>query len=114
MLLELFVKDATGAGADTVLQVVRERTGEVQHCYEQALKRDPDLHGRVEMQWTIQRSGRVVGVGVHHDTTGDEELTACITASIEGWLFPVDKANGDVVFPFVLTQMPASFQSSTP
>ena len=102
MLIELLVDSSDGAGPDVVQRVVQERSGEVKYCYEVALKRDPKLSGRLDVEWTIQRSGRVTAVKVFEDTVGDPELSACLVERVQGWLFPADRANGEVIFPFVL------------
>ncbi len=89
-----------------VAKEVKTRLGAIKACYERALKRNPNLSGKVVIHWTITQAGTVSGVDVEQDTLGDAEVASCIKALVARWRFPAPSGGSvDVSFPFV-------FQSS--
>lgn len=89
---------------DVIVREVKAKAGAVKACYEKALKRNPNLSGKVVVHWTITAAGTVSGVDIETDTVGDSEVTGCIKSMISRWRFPAP-ANGavDVSFPFVFS-----------
>jgi TonB family protein len=67
--------------------VVQRHIGALQSCYERALLHDPDLGGRLVMEWTITTEGVIGDVSVRTDEVGDPAVAACVTAIIEGFTF---------------------------
>jgi outer membrane biosynthesis protein TonB len=89
-----------------VAKEVRTRLGAIKACYERALKRNPNLSGKVVIHWTITQAGTVSGVDVEQDTLGDAEVASCIKSLVARWRFPAPSGGSvEVSFPFV-------FQSS--
>ncbi|MFL5304072.1 MAG: AgmX/PglI C-terminal domain-containing protein [Polyangia bacterium] len=89
-----------------VAKEVRTRLGAIKACYERALKRNPNLSGKVVIHWTITQAGTVSGVDVEQDTLGDAEVASCIKSLVARWRFPAPAGGSvEVSFPFV-------FQSS--
>lgn len=89
-----------------VAKEVRSRLGAIKACYERALKRNPNLSGKVQVHWTITPAGTVSGVDIEQDTLGDAEVSGCIKGLVARWRFPAPAGGAvDVSFPFV-------FQSS--
>lgn len=85
-----------------VAKEVRSRLGAIKACYERALKRNPNLSGKVVIHWTITQAGTVSGVDVEQDTLGDAEVASCIKALVARWRFPAPSGGSvDVSFPFV-------------
>ena len=85
-----------------VAKEVRSRLGAIKACYERALKRNPNLSGKVVIHWTITQAGTVSGVDVETDTLGDAEVASCIKSLIARWRFPAPAGGSvDVSFPFV-------------
>jgi len=85
-----------------VAKEVRTRLGAIKACYERALKRNPNLSGKVVIHWTITQAGTVSGVDVEQDTLGDAEVASCIKSLIARWRFPAPSGGSvDVSFPFV-------------
>ncbi len=94
--------DVTGGDPAAIKKVVAGYNAQIKSCYEERLKSDPTLGGRVEMMWTVT-SGRVTSVSVVANTTGDAELAKCIAGRIRGWRFPVlEEESTEVIFPFIL------------
>jgi len=94
--------DVAGAeGADAIRSVLRSKSGQVKYCYEQRLKENPNLSGRIAVDVSIT-GGRVASAIIAENTTGDTELESCVTRKIRSWRFPAD-AEGDVYLPFALS-----------
>jgi outer membrane biosynthesis protein TonB len=85
-----------------VAKEVRTRLGAIKACYERALKRNPNLSGKVVMHWTITQAGTVSGVDIEQDTLGDAEVASCIKSLVGHWRFPAPSGGSvEVSFPFV-------------
>jgi hypothetical protein len=85
-----------------VAKEVRARIGAIKGCYERALKRNPNLSGKIVMHWTITPAGTVQGVDVEQDSMGDSEVSTCIKVLIARWRFPAPSGGAvEVGFPFV-------------
>lgn len=85
-----------------VAKEVRSRLGAIKACYERALKRNPNLSGKVVIHWTITAAGTVSGVDVEQDTMGDAEVSSCIKSLVARWRFPAPSGGSvEVSFPFV-------------
>ena len=85
-----------------VAKEVRSRLGAIKACYERALKRNPNLSGKVVVHWTITAAGTVTGIDVENDTLGDSEVASCIKGLVARWRFPAPAGGSvEVSFPFV-------------
>jgi hypothetical protein len=94
--------DVTGGDPSVVKKVIGTYIGGVKACYEQQLKSNPSLAGRIEISWTIAK-GRVSGVSLVSNSTGNDELAQCIMNRIKGWHFPAElPPETEVVYPFIL------------
>lgn len=83
----------------SVERTVQAKAGQLNYCYEEQLRSDPDLAGRVEVQWNIA-AGRVTAASVTSNTTGNDTLAVCIVRKIKRWRFGKD-VSGPVSWPFV-------------
>lgn len=83
-----------------VKEAIRHYGGQLKYCYEQALKRDPQIAGRVEVRWTVGDGGRVSGVSLGEGGITDTDLRDCIARKVERWMFPAS-VEGDIAWPFV-------------
>jgi TonB family protein len=85
-----------------VSKEVRARIGAIKGCYERALKRNPNLSGKVKVRWTITAAGTVSAVEIEEDSLGDGEVSSCIKGLVSRWRFPAPSGGSvDVVYPFV-------------
>jgi len=85
-----------------VSKEVRARIGAIKACYDRALKRNPNLSGKVKIRWTITAAGTVSAVEVEEDSMGDAEVSSCIKGLVSRWRFPAPSGGSvDVVYPFV-------------
>ena len=81
---------------DVVLRVLRRRARSLRSAYEKALKRSPNLAGRLEVKIVIGANGRVKKVEIMTDTMGDETVTREIARLIDKWRFPKPAGGGEV------------------
>ena len=74
-------------------------------CYEQQLVRQPNLGGRVTVQFTIAASGQVIASVVQTSTIGNPAVEMCIVQAVKRWEFPKPIGGGIVLvsYPFALT-----------
>ena len=88
----------------SLLAVVRRYAAGIQYCYENELKRESSLAGKVVVAITIAAAGNVLNATVVDDSIGSEAMLGCAMAQIREWKFPkIDE--GVVTFraPFVFT-----------
>src|ERR1700690_3998121 len=71
-----------------VAKEVRTRLGAIKACYERGLKRNPNLSGKIVINWTITQAGPVSGVDDEQDTLGVAEVARLIKSLTERWRFP--------------------------
>jgi hypothetical protein len=88
-----------GAG---VKKVVRAKYGQLKYCYEKSLRSNPQLSGRVEIEFVVGRGGRVTTAGVFANTTGDSPFGECLRGKILRWKFP-STVSGNIRYPFIFT-----------
>ena len=93
---------------EEIRRVVIAHVNEVQRCYEQGLKRQPGLEGRVVLKFLIGKTGTVTTVTVAQTTMNDRQVEQCMVGAATKWTFPKPKGEGDVtfVYPFVLKSAP--------
>ena len=89
---------------DIIRRIVRAHINEVRHCYNQGLSKDPNLKGRVAVQFTIGGAGNVPSAVVSQSTIKDASVGNCIAKAVRRWKFPKPRGGGSVIvtYPFVL------------
>ena len=73
---------------EEIRKVVSDHKGAIRACYQEALKKDEELAGRIALTWTIGPSGKVTKVEVKANTTGSSELERCVVEEAKSWSFP--------------------------
>jgi hypothetical protein len=89
---------------ELIRRVVRAHLNEVRGCYDQGLARDPNLRGRVEIQFAIGPTGAVSSSVVSETSVDDEQVGRCIAKAVRRWRFPTNAIGGSamVSYPFQL------------
>jgi len=87
---------------EQVRRTIRRHINEVRFCYEQQLQGRPDLEGRVTVAFTISPSGVVQSANVASDSTGNGQVSSCISSAVRRWTFPEAAGVTGVSYPFVL------------
>jgi TonB family protein len=106
---EAFVK--TGLASSTVKgslpkevihRIVHRHVSEVKFCYEKDLLINPNLAGRVTVQFVVSGNGQVLSAVVAKSTLGSQTVENCIVEAVRRWTFPSPEDGGivTVVYPF--------------
>ncbi len=64
---------------------VRARMGLIKACYENALKRNPSLKGKISIRFTILETGALSEVSTAQNSLGAPEVAACIMNTMRSW-----------------------------
>jgi TonB family protein len=86
-----------------IQRVVQREAQRLKRVYEDWLKRDPALSGRLTVKFTILPSGAVSNLSVVKSTMNNQEFDETILRYIKRWQFP-EVSGGtpvEVVYPFV-------------
>jgi TonB family protein len=88
----------------SLLAVVRKYAAGIQFCYENELKRNPVLRGKLVVAITVAASGEVLDATVVQDQIRSEALVECALAQIRTWRFPsIPEGTTSFRAPFVFT-----------
>jgi outer membrane biosynthesis protein TonB len=90
---------------DIIQRVVREHRREIRACYEAELQRNPELAGRISVEWVISPDGAVAAAQIENSTMNNAEVEGCLTRRIRSWRFPEPRGGGTVrvTYPFEFT-----------
>lgn len=83
----------------SVTSVFKRRSSAFRTCYETRLKMNPNLSGKVVIQFTIGPAGRITSINVSSNSTGDSAVGSCIVDKVRTWKFN-EPENGAVMFTF--------------
>jgi len=64
---------------------VRARMGLIKACYENALKRNPKLRGKISIRFTILETGGLSDIQPAQNTVGSPDVAACIVNTMRSW-----------------------------
>jgi hypothetical protein len=89
---------------EIVRRVIRRHLNEVKYCYQQGLAQ-PNLGGRIVVQFTIAGSGQVLASVMQSSTMSNAYVESCIVQAVKRWEFPKPEGGGLAIvsYPFVLT-----------
>jgi outer membrane biosynthesis protein TonB len=82
---------------------INRRTSALRSCYEQALRTQPNVAGKMRYVIDISTMGSVTGVRVMEDTLGVPSVKTCTMAKIKGWRFPKGEDTAEVDFSVVFS-----------
>ena len=90
---------------ETIQRVIRQHRREVRDCYQRELQRNPDLAGRVVVNFLIDPAGNVAAARIHESDMSDDAVEDCLVRRIRRWRFPQPSTPGNVRvnYPFVFT-----------
>jgi len=88
---------------EAIRRVIRENIKLFENCYNQALRRNSDAYGKIEIQWNIEERGRATSTVVRSNSVGDKPMGECLARVIRGLTFPEPPPNqiAQVTYPFV-------------
>lgn len=90
-----------GPGKAAIRRTIKNNRARFRYCYEQGLKRNPSLAGRVVLSFTINNDGRVIASRKVGSTLGDAKVETCVARKMSGVRFPSFPAGiARVTYPF--------------
>jgi hypothetical protein len=93
--------------ADIIQRIVRQNFGRYRFCYEQGLRGNPNLAGRVAVRFVIGRDGSVSNVQNGGSDLPDGNVVSCVVRSFYGLSFPAPE-NGIVTVTYPILFQPGS------
>jgi hypothetical protein len=93
---------------EAIRRVIAENIGQIRACYENALNREPDLTGKLILEWQIDQDGKPSNAKVKKTSLNSQVVTNCVIHRLYTWRFPKPPPGviGMVEYPF-------SFESSS-
>jgi outer membrane biosynthesis protein TonB len=89
---------------ESLLSVIRRYAPGIQFCYDNELKRNPGLRGKLVVSLVVLASGAVSEAVIVEDTLKSPAVRECVLAQIRGWQFPaIPAGNTSFKTPFVFT-----------
>lgn len=84
---------------------VKEHLNDVKMCYDDSLKKNPKIKGKVLVDWTINDKGAVTSVSINKEKTTlmDAEVQKCIVEKFNTWSFPPAPTGESVTISFPFT-----------
>lgn len=75
---------------EVVQKKVKDHMKEITSCYSASLKKNPEIEGKIVVDWEINDAGEVIKISVNGDKTtlNDSTLHSCITDKFKTWKFP--------------------------
>lgn len=98
-----------GLDMNQIAAVINKNKGQIIYCYEKGLQAEPDLRGRVAMQFVIGASGRITTLKVAQSSLASRTVESCMASKMRSWQFPhpVGRVDVDVFYPFDLRRVSA-------
>lgn len=94
---------------NTIQSAIRTNQHHFRQCYENALKKQPKLKGRVVVSFVIAASGKVSNASIKSSTLGHKGVEACLQTHIAAIQFPKPQGGG-----IVRVNYPLNFAPSLP
>jgi hypothetical protein len=92
---------------EVIRRVVRRTFGRLRACYENGLKANPTLDGRITVKFVIAKDGAVATAQDAGSTIKDSAVISCVVGAFKGMAFPAPEGDGVVVVTYPLTFNPA-------
>lgn len=89
---------------EVIRAIVQKNLRKIKFCYNRELGKNPDLKGKVEIEFVIGKEGRVTKYKVRSSTMNNDAVESCVLKKIRRFRFPKpSKGTVTVVYPFVFT-----------
>jgi len=89
---------------ESIRQVIKKNKEPIRNCYENGLKTNKNLHGKIVIKWHFIEGGVVTKSEVLSSTMDSKEVPLCIAKTIKAFTFP-DSGYKEAVtrFPFIFS-----------
>jgi predicted Zn finger-like uncharacterized protein len=96
---------AKGLPDEVISNVIKKYRHGIQNCYDQQLKKDPSVKGKLTLKLQIGKSGRVNGAGVD-DSMKHTDVGQCVARVAKTWRFPPSGDDVEIYYPVLLEKTP--------
>jgi hypothetical protein len=106
----LNTKDASvdeGLTKDEVARVIHSHMNEIRFCYESAIMKDPNIAGKLLVDFKINASGSVPNAGISEAGIQNRDVGQCLLGKLKSWKFPQPRGGVLVAvsYPFVFKSL---------
>ena len=86
-------------------KVIQQNVAQFLDCYQRALTKNPELKGKVTLNFTISKTGSVAKSSTYKTTLGNATAEACLNQNMMNLQFPEPKGGGIVIvkYPFIFS-----------
>lgn len=98
---------------DQIVTTVKAHVGDIKACYEDALKEDSELKGKLVIEFTVGSDGKVISTRKVESNMKSAKMEGCVLGKAKTWPFPKPKGVGNVVFPYPFDLTPVTKPSSS-
>ena len=101
---------------EIIRRIVRQNLPKVRYCYENRLRSDPTLQGRITVRFVIGADGSVTSSSDAGSTLRDPATMSCVLAAFRSLTFPRPQGGSvSVTYPFIFNSgAPAASSSAQP
>ena len=98
-LLKATKEDPGVLSREEIRKVVRKNLATLDPCYR---RHHPDMIGWLNIEWVVDKSGKVVTTALKRNTSKKKDLADCVMEKIRRWRFPEPRGGGNVtvMYPF--------------
>lgn len=96
-----------GLDKETIARVIKRHWNEIKYCYEKELSKDPNLYGKVTVNFIIDGTGSVAEASIQQTTMNNENVEGCMLSHVRRWRFPEPKGGGEVIVTYPWVFKPA-------
>lgn len=84
--------------------VIQENIAQIRYCYNQGLRTNRDLQGKITTTFVISADGKVKSSRIASSTLGSPTVDNCVKDRVLTWQFPRPRGGGEVAvnYPFLL------------
>ncbi len=87
---------------DAIRKAIMSQMEGIRYCFNQSLKRQSDLAGKIELEFTILTNGKVQQAKTASSSLNVPELEGCVLEVVKRWRFqPIIGGDVDVIYPLV-------------
>lgn len=89
---------------EEIERVIKRHENEILFCYKTELNKDPNLFGKVAVNFTIDAAGGIADAQIAQTTMNNNNVEQCMLSRVRRWKFPEPKGGGVVVvtYPWIL------------
>ncbi|MFO0586177.1 MAG: AgmX/PglI C-terminal domain-containing protein [Polyangiaceae bacterium] len=93
--------------SEVIQRIVRQNFGRFRLCYENGLRTNPNLAGRVAVRFVIGRDGGVMSASNGGSDLPDASVVSCVVGGFRGLSFPTSEEGGIVTVTYPISFSPA-------